>query len=297
MVAGQLSPCDYERREKAAMSGLETNAPRCGFIGLGSQGAPIARRMIDAGFPTMLWARREASFEPYQGTTALFAKTVEELAAHSEHVGICVVNDDDVREVCAQLIPGMRPGGRIAVHSTIHPNTCREIAAFAAQHGVGVIDAPVSGGSPAAESGTLTLMLGGDADLIEQAMPVLQSFGKLIVRLGDVGAGQHVKLINNSLLLANLGLVEAALEGGDKLGIDRASLLELLLNSSGKSFALEVRARMSSLSSFRHGGALLRKDLRLLGEVLGEDDPSATALRDAAMRFTDAADREIPLQT
>ena len=279
------------------MPGLETNVPRCGFIGLGSQGAPMARRMIDAGFPTMLWARREASFEPYKGTTALFAKTVEELAAQAEHVGICVVNDDDVREVCAQLILAMRPGGRIAVHSTIHPDTCREIAAFAAQHAVAVIDAPVSGGSPAAEAGTLTLMLGGDAEVIEQAMPVFQSFGKLIVRLGDIGAGQHVKLINNSLLLANLGLVEAALEGGDKLGIDRASLLELLLNSSGKSFALEVRARMSSLSSFRHGGTLLRKDLRLLGEVLGEDDPCATALRDAAARFTDATDREISLQT
>ena len=275
------------------MSTPDSTSVRCGFIGLGSQGAPIARRIIDAGFPTMLWARREASFEPYRDTAALYADSIEDVGAHADHVGICVVTDDDVREVCTRLVPAMKEGARIAIHSTIHPDTCREMADFAAQHGVTVIDAPVSGGSPAAEAGTLTLMLGGDPAVIELAMPVFRSFGKLIVRLGDIGAGQRVKLINNSLLLANLGLVEAALMSGDKLGIDRASLFELLLESSGASFALQVRARMQSPAKFRHGGALLRKDLRLLGEVLGEDDVSVAALRHASSRFTDAVDSDI----
>lgn len=264
---------------------------RCGFIGLGSQGAPIARRMIDAGFPTMLWARRPGSFQPYRDTAATYANSIKELGAHCEHIGICVVTDDDVREVCAILIPAMVQGTRIAIHSTIHPDTCREIAAMAAAHGVFVIDAPVSGGSPAAEAGTLTLMLGGDPAIVQKAMPVFESFGKLIVLLGDVGAGQHVKLINNSLLLANLGLVEAAIGGGEKLGIDQTSLLDLLLGSSGRSFALEVRSRMANPSDFRHGGALLRKDLRLLTDVLGHEDANATTLQQAARSFTDAADK------
>lgn len=261
----------------------------CGFIGLGSQGAPIARRMIDAGFPTLLWARRPETLVPYQDTSARFTASIEELGVQADHVGICVVNDDDVREVCGQLLPAMKAGSIIAVHSTIHPDTCRDIANRAAKYDIGVVDAPVSGGSPAAEGGVLTLMLGGDEEIIAKAMPVFETFGKLIVRLGDVGAGQHVKLINNSLLVANLGLADAALRAGELLGIDKPKLVELLLASSGRSFALEVRSRMESPAGFRHGGALLRKDLSLLGEVLGGNNNAAHTLACAAEPFLQAA--------
>ena len=253
----------------------------CAFIGLGSQGAPIARRMILAGFPVTLWARRPDSLDPYRGSGARFASTIPELGASAEHVGICVVNDGDVQEVCAQLLPAMRPGSRIAIHSTIHPDTCRTLRAQAAAHGVHLIDAPVSGGSPAAEAGTLTLMLGGDPEVIAEAMPVFRSFGRLIVSLGEVGAGQRAKLINNTLLAANMGLADSALETGRVLELDPAALLELLLASSGRSFGLEVRGRMSEPQSFAHGGALLTKDVRLLGEVRGDENPAFRALRDA----------------
>jgi 3-hydroxyisobutyrate dehydrogenase len=262
---------------------------RCGFIGLGSQGAPIARRMILAGYPTVLWARRAASLEPYADTPATFAPTIEDLGARVDHAGICVVNDDDVREVTDRLIPTMRKGSRIAVHSTIHPDTCRAIAARANARGIGFIDAPVSGGSPAAEAGILTVMVGSDTELFEQALPVFETFGKLILRVGDVGAGQFVKLINNSMLAANLGIADAALEAGAELGLDRASLLTLLLASSARSFALEVRGRMQTPSGFRHGGALLRKDIALLGQVLGRVNPAAVCLEGAAARFLAAA--------
>lgn len=257
----------------------------CGFIGLGSQGAPIARRIIDAGFPTTLWARRPESLAPYRATAAKFAPTVAELGAGAEHVGICVVNDDDVREVCAQLIPVMRPGSRIAIHSTIHPDTCRELHAQAADRGIDLIDAPVSGGSPAADAGTLTLMLGGDPGAIAAATPVFESFGKLIVRLGQVGAGQHAKLINNTLLAANMGLADSALRAGEQLALDLSALLRLLMASSGRSFGLEVRGRMQNPTSFSHGASLLMKDMRLLEAVLGSDDPAVGAFRDAGGAF------------
>lgn len=241
--------------------------------------------MIDAGYPTTLWARRAETLTPYQGTSAAFVKTIEDVGAVSDHIGICVVNDDDVREVCERLIPAMKAGSRIAIHSTIHPETCRAVARQASDKGVHVIDAPVSGGSPAAEAGTLTLMLGGDEAIIAQAMPVFETFGKLIVRLGDVGAGQHVKLINNSLLVANLGLAYAAVEAGKVLEIDKASLVELLLASSGRSFALEVISRMESPRGFRHGGALLQKDLRLLSDLLAGRHDAAGQLAHAAHPF------------
>lgn len=258
---------------------------RCGFIGLGSQGAPIARRMIDAGLPTTLWARRPESLDPYRETPARFAASIAELGEAAEHVGVCVVNDDDVREVCLDLIPAMRPGSRIAIHSTIHPETCRGIERLAAEREISVIDAPVSGGSPAAEAGTLTLMLGGDPEAIAAARPVFETFGRLIVRLGEVGAGQHAKLINNTLLAANIGLTDMALAAGAQLGVAPDALVELLMASSGRSFGLEVRARMPVPTSFAHGAALLKKDVRLLGEVLGERDAAFRALQDAAAPF------------
>lgn len=276
-----------------AMSSSSFQSVTCGFIGLGSQGAPIARRMIDAGFQTILWARRPEALEPYRDTPAIYAETIEDLASRCEHIGLCVVNDDDVRQVADAILGAARPGTRIAVHSTVHPETVRDLAVRAAERGIGIIDAPVSGGSPAAEAGVLTLMLGGDPEAIDRSMPVFRSFGKLIVRLGEVGAGQEVKIINNSLLVANMGLAQAALEAGETLGIDRASLVELLLASSGRSFGFEVRSRMDTPAGFRHGGALLRKDLGLLQELLGGTSHPASQLTDAAMPFLDAAGKTL----
>ena len=257
----------------------------CGFIGLGSQGAPIAHRMLDAGFPTVLWARRPESLDPFRAKGARLATSIGELGGIAQHVGICVVNDDDVRQVCAELVPAMRHGSWIAIHSTIHPKTCAWVEHLAAGYGVGVIDAPVSGGSPAAEAGTLTLMLGGDPGTIAAATPVFQSFGRLIVRLGGVGTGQQAKLINNTLLAANIGLADRAFQAGESLGIEAQALLALLRESSGQSFGLGVRGRMTRPTDFSHGASLLKKDVDLLGQVLGAEHPAFVALQGACGTF------------
>lgn len=262
---------------------------KCGFIGLGSQGAPIARRMLDSGLPMVLWARRPESLDAYRGTAAKFASTPAQLASEVDHVGVCVVNDADVQQVCEQLIPTMRPGGRIAIHSTVHPETCRVLARKASTRGVTLIDAPVSGGAPAAEAGALTVMVGGPVEAFEAAKPIFATFGRLIVHLGDVGSGQVAKLINNSLMAANLSVAHHALAAGVELGIPREALVQLLVASSGRSFALDVCARMPTPASFAHGAALLSKDVRLLGEVTGSQNLSYVQLRDAARPFIDLA--------
>jgi 3-hydroxyisobutyrate dehydrogenase-like beta-hydroxyacid dehydrogenase len=264
----------------------------CGFIGMGSQGAPMAQRMIDAGFAVTLWARRAQTLDRYRNTCATFAATIPELGAAVDHVGVCVVDDNDVREVCNQLIPAMRPGSLIAIHSTIHPETCQALARQAGERGVRLIDAPVSGGQPVAEIGELTVMVGGDPAAFEAARPVFESFGKLIVLLGDVGAGQKAKLINNALLTANLGLVHNAVAGGVAMGVDRTALIELLKESSGRSYGLEVYARMTKLANFAHPAMLLAKDVRLLGETLGPEHPAFAVIRDAAKPFLDAVEAE-----
>ncbi|UVO55758.1 NAD(P)-dependent oxidoreductase [Sphingomonas sp. SUN039] len=257
-----------------------------GFIGLGSQGGSMARRIVEAGFPLTLWARRAESLSPYADTAAATAESIAALGAVCDHVGICVVDDAGVRAVMDELLPAMKPGSVIVIHSTIHPDSCKALAAQAAARGVALLDAPVSGGGPGAAAGTLTVMVGGDADALATARPVLETFAGLIVHLGDVGAGQTAKLVNNTLMAANMALAHHALASGEALGIDRTALADLVKASSGRSFGLEVYARLPTPQAFGHGGKLLAKDVGLLGALLG-DDPAFAALRDVARPFLD----------
>jgi 3-hydroxyisobutyrate dehydrogenase-like beta-hydroxyacid dehydrogenase len=182
----------------------------------------------------------------------------------------------------------MRPGSIIAIHSTILPATCVRLEAQCAARGIGLVDAPVSGGQPAAEAGALTVMCGAKPEHFAVARPVFETFGKLIVLLGEAGAGQRAKIINNSLMAANMGLAQAALDAGEALGCDRKALAELVNASSGRSFGFEVLARMPSPVAFAHGAALLAKDVALLGAVL-PDHGGALVLRATAEPFLTAA--------
>jgi 3-hydroxyisobutyrate dehydrogenase-like beta-hydroxyacid dehydrogenase len=243
---------------------------RTGFIGLGSQGGPMARAMVEAGFPLTLWARRTESLEPYQDTGAAVAGSIAELGGACDHVAICVVDDAGVQQICAELIPAMAAGGRIVIHSTVHPTTCTALAAQAAARGVALIDAPVSGGGQGAAAKTLTVMVGGDDAAVAAARPVFEAFAGLIVHLGGVGSGQLAKLVNNSLMAAHVALAYQALEAGAALGIDRAAFVELVKASSGRSYGFEVASRLRTPVDFAHGAKLLAKDVRLFGEALGD---------------------------
>jgi 3-hydroxyisobutyrate dehydrogenase-like beta-hydroxyacid dehydrogenase len=240
---------------------------RVGFIGLGSQGAPMARRIVEGGYELTLWARRPASVEPFADTAAKVAGTPAELAAASDLVCLCVVGDDDVRQVLGGddgVLAGLAPGGIVAVHSTVHPDTCTEIAELAAAQGVSVIDAPVSGGAPAASEGTLLVMLGGsDAD-VEKVRPVFATYADPIVHLGPVGSGQVAKILNNLLFSANLGSAMSTLELGESLGVARDRLCEVLVRGSATSKAINSIAMfggtVEGLAPI--AGALLQKDVR-----------------------------------
>jgi len=246
----------------------------------------MARRIVESGFPLMLWARRADSLAPFSDTAAQSVTSIAELGARAEHVGVCVVDDAGVRQVCSELIPAMRPGSRIAIHSTVHPNTVIEIAKQAAGRGIGLIDAPVSGGGPAAATQTLTVILGGDEEIIASARPIFETFGGLIVRVGGVGAGQMAKLINNALMAAHIAMAHHGLAAGSALGLDRSALREIVKVSSGRSYGFEVYSRLPAPTAFGHGAKLLAKDVRLLGEILGAD-PSFAPFRDVAAPLLD----------
>jgi 3-hydroxyisobutyrate dehydrogenase len=244
----------------------------------------MARRILESGYPLTLWARRAEALAPFVDTSAEIAPSIAELGARCEHVGVCVLDDAGTQEVCEQLFPAMRRGSRVAIHSTVHPRTVVDLASQAAIRGIDLIDAPVSGGAPAAAARTLTVMIGGDEAVIAAARPVLETFGGMIVRVGGVGAGQMAKLVNNALMAAHVAIAHQALRAGDALGLDRKALSAIVKASSGRSFGFEVYARLPDPRAFAHGARLLAKDVRLLGEALGAD-PSFAAFRDVAAPF------------
>jgi 3-hydroxyisobutyrate dehydrogenase-like beta-hydroxyacid dehydrogenase len=210
-----------------------------------------------------------------------------ELAARADHIGICVLDDAGVMAICAELIPAMRPGSLLAIHSTILPESCEALAGRCAERGIAFVDAPVSGGGGAAAAGTLTVMCGGSDAAVAQADPILRTFAGAVVHLGPAGTGQRAKIVNNALMAANMGLAHAALRAGEALGIDRTALAELIKLSSGRSFAMEVYARLPSPAAFTHGAPLLRKDTDLLNAI-APAVPEVRVLSTAADLFLDA---------
>jgi 3-hydroxyisobutyrate dehydrogenase len=268
---------------------------RVGFIGLGSQGAPMARRIAEGGYDLTLWARRTATLQPFADTAAKTAQSPAELASVNDLVCICVVGDEDVEEVLdgdSGVLAGLAPGGIVAIHSTVHPDTCRKVAKSAAVQGVSVIDAPVSGGAPAAEAGTLLVMAGGDDDAVDRCRPVFATYAQTVAHLGAVGSGQVAKILNNVLFTANLGSVIGTLELGESLGIDRTRLCQVLGGGSATSRALDsVAAFGGTLDALAPiAGALLQKDVRHAASLAETTHAPRAAVFAAADAALDAMD-------
>jgi 3-hydroxyisobutyrate dehydrogenase-like beta-hydroxyacid dehydrogenase len=273
---------------------------RVGFVGLGDQGLPMAQRVVAAGLPTALWARRPASVEPFLGTAATIAGSPRELGAVSDIVATCVFDGAGTREILfgpAGILAGMTRGGVVVVHSTIAPEEIIEIAAVARESGITVLDAPVSGGHAMAEQGRLVALVGGDRDACERCLPVLSSYADQVIHVGRVGAGQQAKLINNALMAAQLGLAADAFELGGELGIDPDGLARALRQGSGRSYSLDVMVRSGSLDVLARGpaGPTLAKDVRLLARTTaGRADFRRGLLLVAARAAIDMIESRVP---
>lgn len=254
---------------------------KCGFIGLGSQGAPIAKRMLDGGFSTALWARRQETLSPFRSGQGIFATAPELLAETVDYVGICVSGDDTVVSLCNRLIPHMNKGSYIVVHSTVLPSTCEKLSKDAQARGLHLVDAPVSGGGPAAAKGELTVMVGSDPRDLSAIRPVLETFASRIFHMGSIGSGQKAKLINNALMAGIMGLTHSAVKAGVGHGLARESFIELLSVSSANSFALDVYSRIPESGQFHRSQTLLEK-VSLFSQVFGEHHPTSKALSEAA---------------
>ena len=211
---------------------------RVGFVGLGDMGEPMARRLIGAGFPVTLWARRDASLAAFDPATYKRAADLADLGRNSDVAGICVFAAQDVRDVTDGILEGMAPGGIILVHSTVSVETVVELQRQCMAKGVTVLDAPVSGARPRGETGQLTVMVGGPAAAYETVRPVLDAVGSQVSRLGPIGSGLRMKALNQALLFANMNMAALALDASRRLGLDRDATEATLRSSTGDSFGL-----------------------------------------------------------
>jgi 3-hydroxyisobutyrate dehydrogenase-like beta-hydroxyacid dehydrogenase len=241
-----------------------------GFVGLGNQGGPIAMRIVRAGFPVRVFARRPGVTPDYVAEGATVAGSLSELGNTCDLVAVCVTTDADVRAVVlgpAGVLAAMRAGSSLAVHSTVHPDLVREIAGTAAARDVAVLDAPVSGGNTGARAGTLAVMVGGDAAVLARWQPVLDSFARTVELLGPVGSGQLAKLVNNALSASNLAAALRATAAAEALGLDPEAVRRVVQDASGDSFMLRMVPLM-----LQHGGQLaadlFRKDVGLFQDIV-----------------------------
>lgn len=244
---------------------------RIGFVGAGRMGAPMVKRLVEAGHDVEAVGRSD---EKRRAVAALGARPVPDLTAtapDADVVIVCVFTDDQVKQVCLDgpLVEQMRPGATLIVHTTGSPNTAQSIASRFP--GVGVVDAPVSGGPHDIAAGRVTLFVGGDEQTVARVHPVLGSYGDPILHAGGTGSGQLVKLVNNSLFAAQIGLVAEGVRLGARLGIDEGPLLSALTHGSAQSRVLSLIAGAGSTDTFISAvGEFVGKDVAVVRNTVAE---------------------------
>jgi 3-hydroxyisobutyrate dehydrogenase-like beta-hydroxyacid dehydrogenase len=262
---------------------------RVGFVGAGRMGRPMVTRLLAAGHEVRALARTEEKREALSREGARAVGEVADAGDGAEVVVVCVFDDDQVREVClgSGLLDRMPAGSAVVVHTTGSPAVVTEIAAHGAQHGIGVVDAPVSGGPHDIAAGRVTLFVGGADDAVTRVRSVVDSYGDSVLHVGPLGAGQRVKLINNSLFAAHIGLLGEAVRIAGQLGVAEEVLLDALPHGSAASRALSGVASRRSVSAFAEAVAdfvgkdvaVARKVAAELGGDLGALDTAINSLR------------------
>jgi 3-hydroxyisobutyrate dehydrogenase-like beta-hydroxyacid dehydrogenase len=263
---------------------------RVAFLGLGIMGSRMAAVLARKGFELTVWNRTAARAEEFvaahEGATA--ASTPAEAAAGAEIVVTMVVDGPQVEHVLLGpdgVAHGAAAGTLCVDCSTIGPSITRSIAEALAPHSLSLVDAPVTGSSPRAEDGTLTIMAGGADEDFERARPVLEAMGRLVVHAGPLGQGQMVKLINNAVAASNAAVLGQALVVGARAGVDLDALTAVMGAGSGGSAMLDLKARpmrehdYSTLFKLEH----MLKDVRLCleeGQAVGAPFPFAALTRE-----------------
>lgn len=248
-----------------------------GFIGLGIMGSNMIRNLLDAGFTVHIWNRTPEKIPPLVDAGGVAGSSPADVATHSQIVIVCVSDTADAESVIlgdSGVLAGAQAGDLVIDMSTISPSVTRTIAKRLANEGVHMLDAPISGGSEGAEKGTLSIMVGGEVDQVERALPVFRAMGKTITHVGPSGAGQTVKLVNQIVVVINMLAVSEGLLFAEAAGVDLHKTLDAISEGAAGSWMLKNRGPQVLARDWRPGFMvdLQQKDIRLAleaGDELG----------------------------
>ncbi len=268
------------------MAYLEGKMAKVGFIGLGVMGYPMAGYLQKAGHETTVYNRTTAKAEKWAAEYGgAMAASPQEAAEGCDFVMACVGNDDDLRSVTIAdggAFSGLKEGATFVDHTTASAKVAQELAAAAADKGCGFIDAPVSGGQAGAENGQLAIMCGGDAATFTKAEAVMDCYAKAIVHIGEVGAGQICKMVNQICIA---GLVQGLAEGlefANKAGLDGRKVVDAISGGAAGSWQMANRFEWVLDGAYENNQGFavdwMRKDLGICfehAEAIGADLPVA----------------------
>ncbi|MDP3978987.1 MAG: NAD(P)-dependent oxidoreductase [Pseudomonas sp.] len=233
---------------------MSTSLPALAFAGIGLMGLPMTRRLLAAGYPLSVWNRSPDKCLALLELGAQRAQTPAELCTDAGIVMLCLANTEVVREVVfgpGGIAEGGRAGQLLVDFSSLEPAATRSMAAELEQRcGMRWVDAPVSGGTPGAEAGSLTIMAGGRAEDIERARPILAHLGQRLTRMGDVGAGQVTKLCNQMIVACNALVIAEVVALAERAGVDASLLAPALAGGFADSKPLQILAPQMASSQF-----------------------------------------------
>ncbi len=264
---------------------MESPSLSVGMVGLGAMGLPIAQRLLAAPFKVSAVARRPDAAREAAALGIEVVDSISELAARSDVLIICVYSDEQVDEVtfgAGGIAEGLGPETILINHTTGRPSTAQRLDALAAERGASFLDCALSGGPHDIARGELTLLVGGDVEVLDRARRVLESYASPILHVGAAGDGQKVKLLNNAVFGAQVALAVQAEKAAVGLGMDPGPVLAALTQGSARSFALEAASGHGSASGLvASAGRFIAKDVAVCEEVadeLGADLGSLLAL-------------------
>src|ERR1700686_4124429 len=277
------------------MKRLTANQVKLGFVGLGNMGSRIAQRLLDHGYQLAIYDLDSSKAESIAAHGGIVARNILELARTADVLLSCLTNDEAVRSVYTGsegVFAGARPGTIVLEMSTIAPETSRELHKLGAQRGIEVLDVAISGSTPAAEQGILTLLVGGNQDLFRAAEPIFQAIAKQYFLLGGPGSGTTMKLVVNTLLGLGMQAIAEAVVLGEKAGLDRKRLLEVLSQTAviAPAHVGKLQRAMQSDYSPQFPIRLMNKDFGLilnLAAAVGARMPAAGAAFEVNARQAD----------
>ncbi|WP_036116663.1 MULTISPECIES: NAD(P)-dependent oxidoreductase [Luteibacter] len=262
---------------------------KAAFIGLGAMGAPMAGHLHAKGLLAAVGNRSQAKADALAKELGVDSPDLAGIASSCDVIALCVSADADVIGVVEALAPSLKKGAIVIDHSTVAPATAKKAASLLADVGALFLDAPVSGGVEGAKNGKLSVMVGGDAEVLERARPVLEAYGARITHMGAVGSGQATKAVNQVLVA---GIAHAVTEGlalGEALGLQADRLIPTLAAGAAGNWFLDKRGATMLRNEFSVGFklALLHKDLGIVRGIAKDAGTNHTIIEQSLADFAE----------